>query len=382
MLEALEIRCDAGRQRWETAPRCQPLTAPQAKLSDLTARLEELNQPRLRLRFADAAIDLGRVVAGGLPEEAGPMVHRAHLFVAGAVVDAADAGEGDGGGAHGARFERHVKIARADAFAAERFACGADRDHLGMGRRVFPLQSPVPALADDRTRRIDDTQPTGTSPASAASAASASARRMGSGSLAFMVAHEPDHRSGVKRAHAHHRRQVQRADACCAFGPRRRGRHRTGCARRYSTSCSHGLDGFDIEGARVLDLFAGTGAMGLEALSRGGRIAMFVDESAEARGLIRNGKKSSVSTNEYGFYSITLPKETYQIVISYLGYDAVYETIELSENTKKDFKLIETTEILEEVIIFEKVKSNIRKPEMSVNKLTISNYQKNARSSW
>src|SRR4051794_34326596 len=42
-----------------------------------------------------------------------------------------------------------------------------------------------------------------------------------------------------------------------------------------------------VAGARVLDLFAGTGAMGLEALSRGAAFALFVDESAQARGLIR-----------------------------------------------------------------------------------------------
>ena len=42
-----------------------------------------------------------------------------------------------------------------------------------------------------------------------------------------------------------------------------------------------------VEGARVLDLFAGTGAMGLEALSRGARFALFVDDGAEARGIIR-----------------------------------------------------------------------------------------------
>src|SRR5215218_6524667 len=45
--------------------------------------------------------------------------------------------------------------------------------------------------------------------------------------------------------------------------------------------------GDPVAGARVLDLFAGTGAMGLEALSRGGAFALFVDDSAEARGLIR-----------------------------------------------------------------------------------------------
>src|SRR4051794_6049423 len=45
--------------------------------------------------------------------------------------------------------------------------------------------------------------------------------------------------------------------------------------------------GDPIEGARVLDLFAGTGALGIEAVSRGARFALFVDNGAEARALLR-----------------------------------------------------------------------------------------------
>ena len=46
--------------------------------------------------------------------------------------------------------------------------------------------------------------------------------------------------------------------------------------------------GPSFDGMRVLDLFAGTGALGLEALSRGASNVVFVDIGAEARGLIRD----------------------------------------------------------------------------------------------
>ncbi|HEX3430906.1 MAG TPA: 16S rRNA (guanine(966)-N(2))-methyltransferase RsmD [Rhizomicrobium sp.] len=54
--------------------------------------------------------------------------------------------------------------------------------------------------------------------------------------------------------------------------------------------------GFSLEGARVIDLFAGTGAMGLEGLSRGARYCLFVDNSAESRALIRSNVEALALT--------------------------------------------------------------------------------------
>ena len=47
-----------------------------------------------------------------------------------------------------------------------------------------------------------------------------------------------------------------------------------------------------IQDARVLDLFAGTGALGIEAVSRGARFTLFVDNGAEARALLRNNAEA------------------------------------------------------------------------------------------
>jgi 16S rRNA (guanine966-N2)-methyltransferase len=46
--------------------------------------------------------------------------------------------------------------------------------------------------------------------------------------------------------------------------------------------------GFSVEGARVIDLFAGTGALGIEALSQGAAYTLFVDDNADSRALIRD----------------------------------------------------------------------------------------------
>jgi 16S rRNA (guanine966-N2)-methyltransferase len=54
--------------------------------------------------------------------------------------------------------------------------------------------------------------------------------------------------------------------------------------------------GFSLENTRVVDLFAGTGAMGLEALSRGARYCLFVDDSAESRALVRQNVEAFALT--------------------------------------------------------------------------------------
>ncbi len=63
----------------------------------------------------------------------------------------------------------------------------------------------------------------------------------------------------------------------------------------------HGHDD-PVEGARVLDLFAGTGALGLEALSRGARHCLFIEEAAEARALIRRNVEAMKLTGETRIY--------------------------------------------------------------------------------
>jgi len=82
--------------------------------------------------------------------------------------------------------------------------------------------------------------------------------------------------------------------------------------------------------------------------------------------------KAFTTTNEYGFYSLTLPKGDYEITISYVGYESTTEKISLTKKIRKDFQIAEVGQVLKEVVFTEKNKTNTRKPEMSVNKLSIA----------
>ena len=83
--------------------------------------------------------------------------------------------------------------------------------------------------------------------------------------------------------------------------------------------------------------------------------------------------QSGTMTNEYGFYSITLPRGTYNVQISFLGFKTITETIVLDKDISKNFKLSESVESLDEVVITEDVeKLDLKKPQMSVNALSIN----------
>lgn len=87
--------------------------------------------------------------------------------------------------------------------------------------------------------------------------------------------------------------------------------------------------------------------------------------------------QTGTTTNEYGFYSLTLEEGTYEITYSSLGFSSKTMTISLNQNIRQDISLSESLESLDEIIIKQNIeKLNIKKPQMSVNSLTINTIKK------
>ena len=77
-------------------------------------------------------------------------------------------------------------------------------------------------------------------------------------------------------------------------------------------------------------------------------------------------------TNEYGFYSLTLPEGTYEVVITYLGFQDIRREVTLNSSQRLDFQMDEEAEQLDEVVLTEDVERlDIRKPQMSVSALSV-----------
>ncbi len=87
--------------------------------------------------------------------------------------------------------------------------------------------------------------------------------------------------------------------------------------------------------------------------------------------------KSGTNTNAYGFYSITLPKGTYTVLISYLGYKSTLQQLDLSQNITQNFALEDESIKTDEVVISERRKDeNVQAVQMSMNRLTIEQMKK------
>lgn len=110
---------------------------------------EEAAQESCALGFLQALVDLGRMVALGVGENAGALVDTARLGIRGAEVEAIDAGGGDGCGAGGARFQRNPEVAAGQPFRAQGLAGGADGEDFCVGGRIMQFTGAVSGTGDD-----------------------------------------------------------------------------------------------------------------------------------------------------------------------------------------------------------------------------------------
>lgn len=87
--------------------------------------------------------------------------------------------------------------------------------------------------------------------------------------------------------------------------------------------------------------------------------------------------KISTITNEYGFYSLTIPKGTHSVVVSTIGYETKTVEISIQENSKLTIDIKADAKELDAVIVNKNpYRTIINKPEMSVNKIAISTIKK------
>ena len=77
------------------------------------------------------------------------------------------------------------------------------------------------------------------------------------------------------------------------------------------------------------------------------------------------GKNSSISSNQYGFYSITLNTGNYQIITSHVGYRSTSLNISLTKDTSINISLVNSTALSEEVVVYSaKRDNNIKTAQM------------------
>ncbi|WP_367390787.1 TonB-dependent receptor [Lewinella sp. LCG006] len=87
--------------------------------------------------------------------------------------------------------------------------------------------------------------------------------------------------------------------------------------------------------------------------------------------------QQGVTSNEYGFYSLTLPAATYEVEYSYVGFETIKETIELNKNTTLSLELGGSAQQLEEVVVTsEAANRNVSDLQMSTNSMNMETLKK------
>ena len=82
-------------------------------------------------------------------------------------------------------------------------------------------------------------------------------------------------------------------------------------------------------------------------------------------------------TNVYGFYSLTIPRGSYEIIYSYVGYESIVETIDLEGAITKNIELSRKGEELEEIVVTsERKDKNVESTEMSTVNLKVESIKK------
>jgi len=101
------------------------------------------------------------------------------------------------------------------------------------------------------------------------------------------------------------------------------------------------------------------------------------DESLIGVSVLLQELNTGTITNEYGFFSLTLPAGVYTVQIRYLGFETLTRELSLNEDVNENFELTPQAEVLDEVIVEENIELlNVRNPQMSVNKLAINTIKK------
>lgn len=111
-------------------------------------------------------------------------------------------------------------------------------------------------------------------------------------------------------------------------------------------------------------------------------ISGYVKDSKNGEALIgvtvhKKNSQFATSTNAYGFYSLTLPKGPDTVSFSFVGYQTIMKTIDLTANQTLSLEMSEEDKTLDEVVVSsEREDANVKGMEMSVAKLDIKQIQK------